>query len=96
MEAPASWRTALLLGCLLAVVFFFPRVGTSFFRGEPSGIRDRTNYVDSLASGSLLFPLVKFDYLIPHPSAVVLILSLVLLCAAAFIRYRSQSFWMNS
>jgi|HubBroStandDraft_4_1064222.scaffolds.fasta_scaffold961837_1 hypothetical protein len=92
MDAPSSWRTALFLGCMLAVVFFFLRVGTSFLRGEPSGIRDRTNYFDSLASGCLLFLLVKFDYLVPHPLVVVVVLSLALLCFAAFMRYRSQSF----
>ena len=92
MDAPSSWRTALFLGCLLAVGVFFLRVCTSFLRGEPSLIRDRANYIGSLGSGCLLFLLVKFDYLIPHPSAVVLVFSLALLCFAAFMRYRSQSF----
>ena len=87
-----SWRVALLCGALLTVVVFFLRVGTSFLRGEPPGFRDRTNYIGSLLSGILLGLLVEFDHLIPHAQAVVLILSLVILCVVVFARYRSQSF----
>jgi hypothetical protein len=90
--APNSWRVALLWGGLLTVVAFFLRVGTSFLRGEPSGFRDRTNYIGTLLSGILLGLLVEFDHLIPHAQAVVLILSLVILCVVVFARYRSQSF----
>ena len=89
---PNNWRNAIFLGCLLAVAVFSLRVGTSFLRGEPSGIRDRTSYIGSLVSGVLLGLLVGFDYLIPHSSAVAMILSFVGLCVAAFMRYRSQSF----
>jgi hypothetical protein len=83
---------AVFLGSLLALGVFLLRVGASFLRGESSAARDRTNYIGSLASGCLLFLLVKFDYLIPHASAVVLILSLAVLGVAALVRYRSQSF----
>jgi hypothetical protein len=92
MNAPASWRNALLWGSLSALGVFLLRVGASFLRAEPSAVRDRTNYIGSLASGCLLVLLIKFDYLIPHASAVVLILSLVVLGVAALARYRSQSF----
>ena len=92
MNAPSSWRDALLLGSLLALGVFLLRVGASFLRGEESAVRDRTNYIGSLASGCLLFLLVKFDYFIPHASAVVLILSLAVLGVAALARHRSQSF----
>jgi hypothetical protein len=92
LNAPTSWRDALLLGSVLALGVFLLRVGASFLRGEPSAVRDRTNYIGSLASGCLLVLLVKFDYLIPHASAVVLILSIAVLGVAALARYRSQSF----
>jgi hypothetical protein len=89
MNAPSSWRDALFLGSLLALGVFLLRVGASFLRGEPSAVRDRTNYIGSLVSGCLLLLLVKFDYLIPHASAVVLILTLAVLGVAASARYRS-------
>ena len=92
MNAPANWRDALSLGSLLALGVFLLRVGASFLRGEPSAVRDRTNYIGSLASRCLLVLFIKFDYLIPHASAVVLILSLTVLGVAALARYRSQSF----
>ena len=80
---------ALLLGCLLAVGVFLLRIGTAFVRGDPSGLQDSRNYVGPVVSGILFALLVKFDYLIPHPSLVVTVFSVLVLCAAVITRYCS-------
>jgi len=62
-----------------------------FFRGEPSGLRDRKNYIGSLGCGLLTGILVKLSWL-PHLEAALLVITLAMLCVVAVIRYRSQSF----
>jgi hypothetical protein len=82
-----SWFAAVAWGCTTAIVTVLLTEGALFLNGESS---ERRNYISSGLAGSLVAFLIRFDYLIPHAWWLALVASLVLVGAAAYLRYRSQ------